>query len=160
MSLGEISAEIGKGLMAGLAGTAVMTAGQMAEMKINDREGSNAPAEAVEKTLDLEAKNQHAEEVLSQLTHFAYGTTWGAVRGLLGAAGLKGVPATLLHFGLVWGASMAMMPAMDLGKPVTEQKPKTIGVDALHHLIYAVATGLAYEGLNRSEEEGKRWTKI
>ena len=38
------------------------------------------------------------------IVHWAYGTGWGAVRGLLGGVGLSGPAATLALFAAVWGA--------------------------------------------------------
>ena len=152
--MGDLAAEIGRGLTAGLAGTAVMTASQMAEMKANGRDGSTLPAQGVEKALDLEPKDEHAEQVLSQLAHFGYGTSWGAVRGVLGALRIGGVAATGIHLALVWGTALVMLPSMDLSEPPTEWGKKQLGQDFLHHAVYAVATGLAYEGLKRSSGNG------
>jgi hypothetical protein len=45
---------IGKGLVAGLAGTAAMTASSTLEMKLRKRKGSAAPAKAAEKALGIE----------------------------------------------------------------------------------------------------------
>lgn len=154
MQIGDLAAEIGRGLTAGLAGTAVMTAVQMAEMKINDREASTLPAKGVEKVLNVEPRDEESEKVLAQLTHFDYGTSWGAVRGVLGALGIGGVAATGIHFALVWGTALVMLPSLDLSEPATKWSKKQLGQDFLHHAVYAVATGLAYEGLKRSSENG------
>lgn len=142
---GGVAAAIGRGMAAGLAGTAAMTALQRIEMAIEDREGSSAPAEAVEKVLDVQPESAAAEERLSQLTHWAYGTGWGAVRGLLAVAGLRGPAATAVHFAAVWGTALVMLPRLGLAPPVTEWGGKQIAKDALFHAVYAVATGQAYD---------------
>ena len=54
MKLGEIAASVGKGLFAGVAGTAAMTVSSTLEMKIRDCQASNAPAEAAGKVLSVE----------------------------------------------------------------------------------------------------------
>lgn len=46
---GEIALTLGKGIIAGLAGTAAISISQMIEMKISGREPNDAPAEAVNK---------------------------------------------------------------------------------------------------------------
>jgi hypothetical protein len=148
---GDVASALGKGVVAGAVGTAVLTAAQRIEMALSGREESSAPAEAVEKVLDLEPGSERAEARLSQLTHWAYGTGWGAVRGLLAAAGLKGPAATLTHFGLVWGAALGMMPALDLAPPATEWEKEQVLKDAGFHALYAVATGLAYAYLENHE---------
>lgn len=147
---GGVAEDIGKGLAAGLAGTAALTAVQRIEMMITGREGSNAPAEAVEEVLDLQPESEAAEERLGKLTHWAYGAGWGAVRGLLGAAGLKGPAATAVHFAAVWGTAMLMLPRLGLAPPVKEWGGKQIAKDAFFHAIYAVAAGQAYDQLDRN----------
>ena len=148
---GDVASALGKGVVAGVVGTAALTAAQMLEMYLSGREASNAPAEVVEKVLDVEPTSEAAEERLSQLTHWAYGTSWGAVRGLLSAAGLRGPAATLTHFGLVWGAALGMLPAMGVAPPATEWDKQQILKDAGFHALYAVATGLTYTYLERHE---------
>lgn len=47
--IAHVAAGIGIGILAGLAGTVVMTAAQMIEMKISGRKPSNTPYKAVKK---------------------------------------------------------------------------------------------------------------
>lgn len=148
---GDVACAIGKGVVSGLVGTAVLTVAQRIEMALSGREGSSAPAQVVEKVLDLEPKSERAEERLSSLSHWAYGTSWGAMRGLLAAAGLKGPTATLAHFGLVWGAALGMLPALGIAPPPTEWEKEQVLQDAGFHALYAVAAGLAYSHLERHE---------
>lgn len=148
---GDVASAIGKGVVSGLVGTAVLTVAQRIEMALSGREGSSAPAEAVEKVLDIEPRNEKAEERLSQLTHWAYGTSWGAVRGLLAGVGLKGPAATLTHFGLVWGSALGMLPALGVAPPPTEWGKEQVLKDAGFHALYAVATGLTYAYLEAHE---------
>lgn len=150
MGFREIATEVGRGMAAGLAGTAVMTASQQVEMKIEDREPSMVPAKAVEKTFDLEIDSEKAEVRLNNATHWVYGTLWGGARGLLGAFGLSGPTATAAHFALIYGTALVMLPAMDLAEPPTKWSKKQIGLDLLQHAIYAAATSAAYEGLRRT----------
>lgn len=146
--LGAVAGAFGKGLAAGLVGTAVMTLGQMIEMKVQDREPSTAPADAVKKILRIEPRDERAEQRLAQVVHFAYGTAWGGVRGLLGAAGLGRVGAPVAHFLAIWGAAAAMLPALDLAPPPTEWSKEQMATDALHHAVYAVATSATYAWLD------------
>jgi hypothetical protein len=146
---GVLAAAVGKGLAAGLLGTAVMTAGQMVEMKLEDREPSSMPADAVKKVFGLETRSEADEQRLAQLVHWGYGTAWGGVRGLLGGLGLGCGAATLVHLAAVWGAALVMLPALDLTEPATEWPPKQLGVDLLHHAVYAGAVGAAYAWLDR-----------
>lgn len=42
-----------------------------------------------------------------------------------------------------------MLPALKVAPPLTEWGAKEISVDALHHVVYATATGVAYSLLDR-----------
>jgi hypothetical protein len=92
--------------------------------------------------------------------HWAYGTTWGIARGIIGLTGLKGWPATVAHFAAIWGTSMVMLPAFNAAPPVTEEKPKAIAIDALHHAVYAIAAGLAYDALDAGSRNERRFKKL
>ncbi len=146
-TVARVASGIGIGIVAGLVGTAVMTAAQMIEMKFSGREPSDTPYKALKKTFGIEAQTKEDKEFLTNATHFAYGTTWGIPRGLLATFGAKGIPGTSAHFGAVWGTELSLLPAMDVAEPVTEWKPKAIAEDALFHAIYAVATGVTADAL-------------
>jgi hypothetical protein len=143
----EVGMAIGVGLLAGLAGTAAITLSQMIEMKITGRKPSTTPEKAVEKTLDIGAVSEEKKEKVSKEVHWVYGTTWGISRGLMRLAGLKGWVATLTHFSAVWGTSLVMLPALGLSRPVQEQEVKPMLIDALHHAVYATATGLVVDAI-------------
>ena len=147
-TLGDFAGAFGKGLAAGLVGTAVMTAVQAVEMKITGREASAAPARAVEKIFGIEPRDERAERRLAQLVHFAYGTAWGGVRGVIDRAGLGPVAGPLAHFAAVWGAAAAMLPALDLAPPPSEWSKGEVATDALHHAVYAAATSATWAWLD------------
>ncbi|GAB3165552.1 hypothetical protein [Telluribacter humicola] len=145
--LKEIGTAIGVGILAGLAGTAAITISQMIEMKITKRKGSDSPTKAVSKVLDVKPVNKDKKPKVIQEIHWTYGTSWGVPRGLISLAGLKGLPATAVHFASVWGTELLMLPSLDVAPPVQEQEPKTIAIDAMHHAVYAIATGLVYDAI-------------
>jgi hypothetical protein len=149
MTIGNIVGSLGRGLAAGLVGTGVMTLVQTLTMKARHEEGSTTPAEAAETVLDVEPEDARAEQRLNQLTHFAYGTSWGLARGLLGGAGLRPSVANALHFAIVWTAGLAALPRLGLAPPVREWPGKQLVKDVAFHAVYAVATGAAFEWLER-----------
>ena len=151
MTLGDVAANFGKGLFAGLAGTAAMTASSTLEMKLSGRGESTTPAQAAEEVLDVEPPDEEAESKFSNLVHWGYGTGWGGVQGLLASAGLSGPAATAAHLGLVWGAEQVVLPALNVSAPVFKYGGKAVATDLLHHTVYAAATGLAYAYLDRSQ---------
>lgn len=150
-SIGDVAANFGKGLFAGVAGTAAMTASSTLEMKISGRGASTTPAQTAEKVLDVEPEDEQSEGEFSNLVHWGYGTAWGGVRGLLASAGLSGPVATAAHLVLVWSAEQVILPALDVSAPVFKYGGKATATDLLHHTVYATATGLAYSCLDRSQ---------
>jgi len=149
---GDIAAAFGKGIFAGVAGTAAMTASSTIEMKLRGRPASSTPAKAAAKVLGVEPVDEKAEARFSNLVHWGYGSVWGGARGLLAAAGLSGPAATAAHLGAVWGSEQVVLPALRVTPPLTEWGAKEVAIDALHHLVYAGATGVAYSLLDRSSE--------
>ncbi|HEY3428092.1 MAG TPA: hypothetical protein VGK83_05425, partial [Acidimicrobiia bacterium] len=102
-SLGRAGAGIGAGFLAGLAGTAAMTLSSIAEMKLRDRKPSTVPQDAAAKLLGLEPRNSDELNRLGQVVHWQYGSSLGAIRGLMTAASLREPLASILFFAAVWG---------------------------------------------------------
>lgn len=159
-TLGALGSAIGKGLLAGIAATAVMTLSQMIEMKITKREPSDATLKVAEDAAGAKPATEDDKQKLSQELHWSYGTTWGVARGLIGFTGLKGFPATLVHFAAVWGTALIMLPKHNAAKPINEQEPKEIAIDVLHHSIYAVTAGLVYDALDAGGKHERKLTGI
>lgn len=147
---GALGGAIGKGLIAGLAGTAAITLSQIIEMKITGREASNAPAEAASKVLDVEAVNEKKEDKFTKEVHWAYGTTWGIGRGLMALCGIRGWAGTALHFAAITGAAMTLQPKLGVAPPPTEWEPETIAVSSLHHAVYAIVAGFVYDAIDKA----------
>lgn len=149
MGIGRIAGLVGRGLAAGVVGTAVMTASSTLEAKLRERGASTVPADAAEEVLGVHADDEESKAELSNAVHWAYGVGWGAARGLLGAMGLRGLEATGAHLALVWGAGLVMLPRLGVAPPASEMGAKELGVDLCHHAVYAGATGLAFAALTR-----------
>lgn len=145
---GKIALALGKGILAGLAGTVAITVSQMIEMKLTRREPSDAPAEAVEKVLHVEATDEEHQDQFVQQVHFTYGTSWGVARGLLDLAGVKGLPATATHYAAVWGTALAMLPSLHVAPPVKKWGAGEIAKDGFHHLVYAAVAGAVYDAID------------
>jgi hypothetical protein len=146
---------IGRGLVAGLAGTAVMTVSSTLEARLRGRAPSTAPARATAKVLGIkEFDSDLASARFNDLSHWGYGTGWGIVRGLLAAAGLSPKAATLAHGAAVFGAEQVTLPALDIAPPAIFWSKREIAIDAFHHAVYAAATGLAYQVIERRKRAG------
>jgi hypothetical protein len=141
----RIADGIGKGLVAGFAGTAAMTVSSTLEARLRRRQASSAPARATAKVLGIkEFDGDVAQARFNDLSHWGYGTGWGVVRGLLAAAGLSPRAATAAHGAAIYGAAQVTLPALEIAPPVIFWPKQEIAIDAFHHAVYAAATGLAY----------------
>jgi len=150
VNLADTAAAVGKGLFAGAVGTAAMTVSSTLEAKLRDRGSSSAPADAAGKVLGVQPRDEAGEARFSTVVHWSYGTSWGAVRGLLHAAGVHGPAGAAAHFAAVWGSAQVMLPALDVAPPPWDSPPQEILIDAFHHAVYAAFTSLAFAALQRS----------
>ena len=145
-ALNTFAGALGKGLVAGFAGTAAMTVSSTLEAKLRGRAPSSAPARATAKMLGIkEFDDALAHARFNDLSHWGYGTSWGIVRGLLGATGMPAGTATALHGAAIWGSAQVTLPALEIAPPVVFWPKQEIAIDVWHHAVYALATGLAYE---------------
>jgi hypothetical protein len=139
---------VGKGLLAGFAGTAVMTVSSTLEAKLRGRKPSSAPARATAKALGIASfEDDVAAARFNDLSHWGYGTGWGVVRAALGAV-LPPKAATATHLAAIWSNEQVMLPALDVAPPITMWGGKEMAIDAWHHVVYATATGATYELLS------------
>ena len=148
-TLATFADAVGKGLVAGFAGTAAMTVSSTLEAKLRGRAPSSAPARATAKVLGIkEFEDSVAQARFNDLSHWCYGTGWGVLRGLLAAAGLSPRKATAAHGAAIYGAAQVMLPALEIAPPSVFWAKEEIAIDAFHHAVYAAATGAAYELMN------------
>src|SRR4051812_11109196 len=146
--LSGLAAKIGRGLVAGAVGTAAMTVSSTIEQKRRGRATSTAPADAAMKVLGIEGFcDESAKSRFSNVVHWAYGSAWGVPRALLDAAGLSPAAATAAHGGALWASEQVMLPVLGVAPPLWKWGPTEVAIDAIHHVVYAVATSVAYEAL-------------
>lgn len=146
-ALANVGTAIGVGLIAGLAGTIVMTICQKIEMEITGRKASQTPANAVREALDIKPVSESKTQEVSNKIHWVYGTSLGMARGFISLFGLKGLAANSAFFATVWGVELFMMPYLKVAPPVTKEAPETIAKDAMFHLVYAFSAGLVFDAI-------------
>jgi hypothetical protein len=116
----SLAATLGRGVLAGLAGTVVMTAFQeLIEMPLTGRGESYAPANTAEKTFGVHREIQEGRKRLNWVTHFALGTVWGAAYGIAAHAGLRGPRAIATTFATVYTGDFLSNTARGLYEPST-----------------------------------------
>jgi hypothetical protein len=136
---------LGRGVLAGVAGTVVMTAFQkFVEMPITKREASYAPANFAQKILPIHPQTAAGRWRLNYTTHFALGTMWGAAYGLAALKGLRGQKAVNTVFGVVYIGDVLLNTALGLYHP-TQWSAKDIVVDVANKYVQAQATGAVFD---------------
>ena len=152
---------LGRGLVAGVAGAALMTGYQ--ELVARLRGGGDekqprrwrdapAPAQIGKKVADaVDQKVTLADAPkLTNAVHWAYGTSWGAAYGL-GEGTVASRPVSHgLGFGtLVWAFSYATLTPLGIYEPPWKYPPKELAIDLSHHLVYGLGVAGAYRLLER-----------
>ena len=158
-------AALGRGLIAGTAGTVAMTAYQelVARLKGSSDSGAgeqqdpweSAPAPAQVGRRLIEALFQTSLDarwapVLTHTMHWLYGTLWGGVYALVEES--RDEPGALAGpvFGLtVWAMSYVQLVPMGLYEPPWRYPAKTLALDVSYHLVYGSGVGAAHAVLVR-----------
>jgi hypothetical protein len=153
---------IARGLVAGAAGTAVLTGYQMlvARLRGSGADGGGGPPTSWEKA---PAPAQVAEKIssgvfdeelplseagtITNIMHWSYGTFWGALYAIAKASfpQSSALPAGAAFGTSVWSASYAQLVPMGIYKPPWKYPARETGLDISYHLVYGVAAALVYE---------------
>ena len=141
------TAFLGRGVLAGLAGTIAMTAFQrLVEMPLTSREDSYAPARLVEKATSRSPRTATGRRRLNETTHLALGILWGGAYSVAASRGLRGQQAVNAVFGVVYTADVLLNTALGLYRP-QEWTAKDWAVDLIDKYVQAQATGATFDRL-------------
>lgn len=144
---------VGRGLVAGAAATAVMTAAQNAYYKATGSQGSSTPGEVGRRVVEgVFCRQVSPEQVSGPLTtgvHWAYGTALGVPYALV--AGSLTARSALAH-GIgagvgVWASSRVGMVAMQLAPPPWQDPPSMLAMDLGFHLVYGFTAATVFRAL-------------
>ncbi|MBA2567246.1 MAG: hypothetical protein H0V08_05590 [Thermoleophilaceae bacterium] len=136
------------GALAGLIGTAAMTAAQAAEMRVTGRPPSTVPGQVASKLLGLKPGDDEALSRISLGMHWTHGMTQGAVRALVGRSGLRGAAAAAAHFALMWSSDVMLYKALGISPWPWHWSVEELAPDIGHKGLYAVVTSAAYDRLS------------
>ncbi len=138
---------VGRGMLAGLGGTVVMTIFQkLVEMPITKRQDSYAPANFAEKVLPVRPASPEQRRRLNEVTHLALGGMWGAAYGIAATAGWRGQRAVNTVFVVVFTGDVMLNTALGLYQP-TRWTAKDWTIDILDKYVQAQATGALFDHL-------------
>ena len=132
-------------MLAGLAGTVVMTAFQeLVEMPLTGRSESFAPADFAARVTPADPATLKGRRRLNWGTHFALGAMWGAAHGVAAARGLRGQRAVNTVFAVVYVGDVALNTALGLYSP-RRWSPRDLVVDVVDKYVQAQATGAVFD---------------
>jgi hypothetical protein len=143
----SLLADLGRGALAGVAGSVVMTAFQkLVEIPISGRKDSYAPAQLVRKLLPVQPSTDAGNKRLNYAAHTALGAMWGTAYGAAAHMGLRGLRGTAATFGTIYTQDLVMITALGLGKPWTWSRKETT-IDVLDKAVHIVATSAIFDRL-------------
>ena len=152
----SLAADVGRGALAGVAGSVVMTAFQkLVEMPLSEREDSYAPAELAQKLLPVRPQSAAGRWWLNYATHTTLGALWGAAYGVVAHRGLRGAPGAAVTFAVIYSQDLVMIPALGLGKP-WEWSRKDWTIDVLDKVVVIAATGVVFDRVLSANNPGTR----
>jgi uncharacterized membrane protein YagU involved in acid resistance len=153
-----------RGLAAGVVGTALMTAYQLAVRKARGQRldtpvprtwaEASAPAQLVKKAAELAGKPRAVTKKdvprVTNLLHWSYGIGWGIVYGVAARArGIRPVTGALGFGAALWVASYAELVPLGIYEPPWHYPPKELGLDLSYHLVYGAGVAAAHAALER-----------
>jgi hypothetical protein len=153
-----------RGVIAGVAGTGVMTGYQLAVARLRGRPLSTpvphrwadapAPAQVARKLADAVGQGRHVTRAdvpwVTDALHWLYGVTWGTLYGA--AVGRSGPDPVLAGVELgtgVWTASYAELVPLGIYRPPWKYPANELALDLSYHLVYGIAVAGAYAALDR-----------
>ena len=135
----------GLGLAAGAIGTVALTLAERVEMALTGREPSTVPGQVGAKIGRREpGANPALVERLNPVVHWGHGIGLGAARGLLDAAGLGPLAATLVFYPLVFGGDAALYKALGIAPAPWHWTRTELATDLYGKGVLAFATSGAY----------------
>lgn len=149
MRTNDVAADVGRGLIAGLVGTAAMTVSSTVEAKLRGRGTSTAPADAAGVVLGVEPRGERERRRFGQVVHWAYGTGSGAARGVVAEFIPSAPAATAVHGAMIWIGEQIALPVLGVMAPLHRQGVEQVAIDLAHLAVYTCATGAAYTYLAR-----------
>ncbi len=135
----------GRGVLAGLAGVAVMTAAEKVEQSVTHRPDSYIPARTLLGLLGRAPADGDRPVGWNHAMHYGTGAVLGALRGVWAAVGLRGPRAHLAHTATRLSFDQTVENATGVGAPPRTWPPREEAVDVAHKAVYSLVTGLLAE---------------
>ncbi|RJL25208.1 hypothetical protein D5H75_27135 [Bailinhaonella thermotolerans] len=134
-----------QGTLAGLAGVAVMTAGEKVEQRLTGRPDSLVPGRVLERLLGL--SERPPSRAVNLAMHYGQGAALGVLRSVMATAGLRGPAASAMFSVIRLANDQILENATGVGAPPQTWPRAELVIDLLHKTVYAFATGAVADAL-------------
>ena len=136
-----------RGLAAGVAGVAAMTAAEKVEQAFTGRPNSFVPAHTLERLLGMPQRPDSERLWLNWTMHWGQGILLGAVRGMMAERGFRGPVGSFLFANIRLVNDQTLENATGVGSPPWTWPTDEQAIDLLHKGIYAFVTGAVSDRL-------------
>jgi hypothetical protein len=144
---GMLLRAVGSGVLAGLAGVAVMTVAEKVEQAVTHRPDSQVPGRAAERLLGLPPTGEAGLERRNWAMHIGMAAGVGALRGVMAFAGLRGPWASSMFTVIRLTADQIVENWTGVGAPPWTWPRDELAVDVGGKTVYAFATGAVADRL-------------
>jgi hypothetical protein len=138
----ELAGGAARGAVAGLAGVAAMTLGELVEQRITHRPDSYVPGRTLATMMRRTPAESDRPTLTNHAMHWGTGAVVGALRGLWSVTGIRGPRATLTHTVVRLAFDQTMENASGRGAPPSTWPTGEQLVDVAHKAVYSTVTGL------------------
>jgi hypothetical protein len=135
------------GLVSGLAGVAVMTAGEKIEQSLTHRPNSYVPARTLRALLGRQTADTEKPTIWNHAMHWGTGAAVGALRGVWAAVGMRGTYSNAKHTVVRLAVDQTLENTTGVGAPPTSWPRRELVVDMLHKTVYSFVTGIVADRL-------------
>ena len=136
-----------QGLVAGLAGAAVMTVGEKVEQRLTGRPDSHVPARVLARLTGLAEQRERQPRWLNLAMHYGQGALVGVLRSVMAQAGLRGPVASGMFTVVRLTSDQILENATGVGAPPQTWPRRELAVDVLHKTVYGFAAGVVADAL-------------
>ncbi len=138
---------VARGLVAGVAGVAAMTAAEKLEQTFTQRPNSYVPGKTLARLLGRDPKKYEHDRAMNWAMHWGQGILLGGVRGLMAQRGLRGPVGSFMFTNLRLLNDQTLENATGVGAPPWTWPVDEQVIDLLHKAIYAFTTGAVADRL-------------
>lgn len=151
-------AAAGRGAVCGVAGVAVMTAGEKLEQSLTQRPNSYVPARALLTLLGRHPGDGEQPPVWNHAMHWGTGAALGTLRGVWSVTGIRGPVANAWHTVVRLAFDQTVENTTGVGAPPMTWPARENVVDVAHKAVYSLTTGVLADRWIAPTLESRRGT--